>query len=203
MIAYLEGVVAQKDQNELVIDVNGVGYLLTCSMTTLANTPPAGERARVFTYMSVREDGVELFGFSSLEEKRMFQRLTSVSGIGPKTAVNILGSMPLRDLTLAIMAGDTTALARAQGIGKKTAQRIPLELKEKVDEGDLQALNNTGVSMPVHMPKTDAAAEAIEALIALGYTSSEAARAVSEAAGQSEDTQEIVMLALRGMAGRM
>ncbi|MBQ8081138.1 MAG: Holliday junction branch migration protein RuvA [Clostridia bacterium] len=203
MIAYLEGVVAQKDQNELVIDVNGVGYLLTCSMTTLANTPPAGERARVFTYMSVREDGVELFGFSSLEEKRMFQRLTSVSGIGPKTAVNILGSMPLRDLTLAIMAGDTTALARAQGIGKKTAQRIALELKEKVDEGDLQALNITGVSMPVHMPKTDAAAEAIEALIALGYTSSEAARAVSEAAGQSEDTQEIVMLALRGMAGRM
>ena len=131
MYAFLKGVIADKGQNEIVIDVGGVGYQLSCSMTTLQEIPPVGETKKVYTYLSVREDAMELFGFATKEEKSMYLRLLSVSGIGPKVALSILGSMPLRDLTLAIVTGDITALSRAPGVGKKTAQRLALELKEK------------------------------------------------------------------------
>ena len=139
MYAYLKGVVADKGANELVLDVGGVGYLLSCSMTTLQETPSIGETMKAYTYFSVREDAMELFGFATPEEKSMFLRLLSVSGVGPKLALSILGAMPLRDLTLAIVTGDAAALSRAPGVGKKTAQRIALELKEKVTESDLEA----------------------------------------------------------------
>ena len=132
MYAYLKGVVADKGQNELVLDVNGVGYLLSVSMNTLQETPPQGETMKVYTYLSVREDAMELFGFATREERSMYLKLLSVSGIGPKLALAILSAMPLRDLTLAIVTGDATALSRAPGVGKKTAQRLALELKEKV-----------------------------------------------------------------------
>ena len=142
MYAYLNGKVAEKGPNSLVIDVNGVGYLLSVSMNTLQETPPIGENMKVYTLLSVREDAMELFGFASQEEKKMFSRLLAVSGIGPKVALSILGAMPLRDLTLAIVTGDITSLSRAPGVGKKTAQRIALELKEKVDESDLKEAIN-------------------------------------------------------------
>ena len=124
MYAYLKGIVADKGQNELVLDVGGVGYLLSVSMTTLQETPPIGESMKAYTYLSVREDAMDLFGFATQEEKTMFLKLLGVSGIGPKLALAILGAMPLRDLTLAIVMGDVTALSRAPGVGKKTAQRI-------------------------------------------------------------------------------
>ena len=199
MYAYLEGKVAQKGQNELVIDVCGVGYLLLCSMTTLANTPPVGETMRAYTWLSVKEDALELFGFSSLEEKKMFLRLNSISGIGPRTALGILGSMPLRDLTLAIVTGDTVALSRAPGIGKKTAQRITLELKEKVEQSDLDMV--PGGSAANAVKATDAVTEAIEALQTLGYSASEAARAVTKVQSESDKPDELIRLALRNMAG--
>ena len=138
----------------------------------------------------------------SLEEKRMFLRLTAVSGIGPKTALQILGCMPLKDLTLAIMTGDTAALARAPGIGKKTAQRIALELKEKVTQEDLDGLQLGGAAAPSVLPPTDAVNEAVQALISLGYTSSESARAGESVRTQSDDAGELIRLALRGMVGR-
>ena len=199
MYAYLNGVVADKGQNELVLDVNGVGYLLSVSMNTLQETPPAGEKMKVYTWLSVREDAMELFGFASAEEKAMFLKLTSVSGIGPRSALAVLGSMPLRDLTLAIVMGDTAALSRAPGVGKKTAQRIALELKEKVSQSDLENAPVTGtVFTPV---QEDAAAEALAALQALGYTPAEAAKAIAQVRGQSDSPNELVRLALRGMAG--
>ena len=199
MYAYLNGLVADKAQNELVLDVNGVGYLLSVSMNTLQETPPAGEKMKVYTWLSVREDAMELFGFASAEEKAMFLKLTSVSGIGPKSALAVLGSMPLRDLTLAIVMGDTAALSRAPGVGKKTAQRIALELKEKVSQSDLE---NAPVTGAVYTPvQEDAASEALAALQALGYTPAEAAKAISSVRGQSDSPNELVRLALRGMAG--
>ena len=199
MYAYLNGLVAEKGQNSLVIDVNGVGYLLSVSMNTLQETPPTGEQMKVYTYFSVREDAMELFGFASQEEKSMFVRLLAVSGIGPKMALAILGSMPLRDLTLAIITGDITALSRAPGVGKKTAQRLVLELKEKVDQSDLDYAPAPGA--PVTPLQEDAAQEALAALQALGYTASEAARAISQVRGQSDSANELVRLALRNMAG--
>lgn len=198
MYAYLKGVVADKGANELVLDVGGVGYLLSCSMTTLQETPSIGETMKAYTYFSVREDAMELFGFATPEEKSMFLRLLSVSGVGPKLALSILGAMPLRDLTLAIVTGDAAALSRAPGVGKKTAQRIALELKEKVTESDLEAAPAVA---PLPPAQEDAAAEALAALQALGYTPAEAARAISLVRGQSDSANELVRLALRGMAG--
>jgi len=200
MIAYLDGKIALKTQNSVVLDVGGIGFELNCSMNTLTQLPPQGEKARVWTILNVREDAMELFGFLTPEEKQMFTRLTSVSGIGAKTALQVLSSMPLNDLTLAIMTGDTGALARAQGIGKKTAQRIALELKEKVSEADLGALM-PGVT-PAAAPVTDIAGEAVEGLISLGYTAQEAAKAVRAVQDQSNDPAQLIMLALRGMSGR-
>ena len=199
MYAYLNGKVAEKGPNSLVIDVNGVGYLLNVSMNTLQETPPAGESMKVYTVLSVKEDAMELFGFATQEEKRMFTRMIAISGIGPKVALSILGSMPLRDLTLAIVTGDTTALSRAPGVGKKTAQRIALELKEKVDESDFASVPaSIGNITPV---QEDAVQEALAALQSLGYTAAEAAKAVSQVRGQSDSANELVRLALRNMAG--
>ena len=142
---------------------------------------------------------MELFGFASREEKEMFNRLLTVSGIGPKVALSILGAMPLRDLTLAIVTGDVTSLSRAPGVGKKTAQRLALELRDKVEQSDLDyAPANGGPVTPV---QEDAAQEALAALQALGYTASEAARAVSQVRGQSDSANDLVRLALRNMAG--
>ena len=199
MYAFLKGVIADKGQNEVVIDVGGVGYQLSCSMTTLQEIPPVGESMKLYTYLSVREDAMELFGFATKEEKSMYLRLLSVSGIGPKVALSILGSMPLRDLTLAIVTGDITALSRAPGVGKKTAQRLALELKEKVDQSDLDAVpQGSGSFTPI---QEDAATEALAALQALGYTAVEAAKAISQVRGQSDSANELVRLALRNMAG--
>ena len=199
MYAYWKGIVADKGQNELVLDVGGVGYLLSVSMTTLQETPPIGESMKAYTYLSVREDAMDLFGFATQEEKNMFLKLLGVSGIGPKLALAILGAMPLRDLTLAIVMGDVTALSLAPGVGKKTAQRIALELKERISQNDLDAAPVTGTAFtPV---QEDAAAEALSALQALGYTPAEAARAISQVRGQSDSPNELVRLALRGMAG--
>lgn len=199
MYAYLNGVVADKGQNTLVIDVNGVGYLLSVSMNTLQETPPVGEKMKVYTHFSVREDAVDLFGFATQEEKSMFTRLLTVSGIGPKVALSILGAIPLRDLTLAIITGDITSLSRAPGVGKKTAQRLALELKEKVEQSDLDYTPASGA--PVTAVQEDAAQEALAALQSLGYTPAEAARAVSQVKGQSDSANELVRLALRNMAG--
>ncbi len=201
MYAYLDGTVAEKNQNELILDVMGVGWQLSCSMNTLQNVPPVGEHVKVYTLLLVREDAMELFGFYSREEKQMFSRLTSVSGIGPRTALGILSSMPLRDLQLAILTGDITALSRAPGVGKKTAQRIALELKERVSPEEMAASGVT-VTVDSTVPE-DGVSEAIMALQSLGYSASEAAKAVSAVKGQSAQADELIRLALRSMAGSL
>ena len=157
---------------------------------------------RCFTFLSVREDALELFGFATREEKEMFLQLTSVSGIGPKTALGVLGAMPLRDLNLAILLGDVNALSRAPGIGKKTAQRIALELKDKVSQADVSAAAaGSTAAVPAASMAADCVAEAIEALTALGYSSTEARNAVSQVRDQSDKPEELIRLALRAMAG--
>lgn len=201
MYAFIEGIVEHKSSGELVINAGGVGYLLLCSQSTLSAAPPRGEFTRIYTHLSVREDAMELFGFTSQEEKAMFLRLTSISGIGPRTALGVLAAMPLPDLTLAILTGDAATLCRAPGIGKKTAQRITLELKDKLSAEDLPA-GTQAVSLPGSSVADSAVGEAILALQSLGYTQSEAARAVSAAhqdAGDGAGADDLVRLALRGM----
>ena len=203
MYAFIEGEVCEKLNGSLVLLASGVGWQLNCSNNTLQAAPPVGEKMRCYTYLSVREDAMELFGFASREEKEMFLQLTSVSGIGPKTALGVLGAMPLRDLNLAILLGDVNALSRAPGIGKKTAQRIALELKDKVTQADVSAsaAGSAAAAPAVSALNADGVAEAIEALIALGYSSTEARNAISQIRGQSDKPEDLIRLALRAMAG--
>ena len=201
MYAFIEGKVCEKNAGELILLAGGVGYRINCSMNTLAAAPALGETMRCYTYLSVREDAMELFGFASREEKRMFLSLTGVSGVGPKMALALLGSMPLKELNLAILLGDVTALSRAPGIGKKTAQRIALELKDKVSQEDVGAAATGGSAVPAQSMVADCVTEALEALQALGYTPAEARSAVQSVRDQSDKTDELIKLALRSMAG--
>ena len=202
MYAFIEGEVCEKLNGSLVLLASGVGWQLNCSNNTLQAAPPVGEKMRCYTYLSVREDAMELFGFASREEKEMFLQLTSVSGIGPKTALGVLGAMPLRDLNLAILLGDVNALSRAPGIGKKTAQRIALELKDKISQADVSAAAAPSQgTVSAAALSSDAVTEAIEALIALGYSSTEARNAISQIKDQTDKPEELIRLALRAMAG--
>ena len=200
MYAFIEGKVCEKSGSELVILAGGVGYRLLCSMTTMQKLPPVGENFRCYTELSVREDAMELFGFATREEREMYRRLIAVSGVGPKMALALLGSMPLRDLNVAILMEDITALSRAPGVGKKTAQRIALELKDKVSQAD--------VSQPAFVAGTapepaagDNVSEALLALEALGYSAAEARGALSRLPDRSGSADELIRQALRGMAG--
>lgn len=199
MYAYINGIVAEKGHNELVIEAGGVGYSLFCSLNTLQNAMPVGEVMRVYTYLNVTQDGVTLFGFGTKEERNMFQRLTTVSGIGPKTAIGILGSMSMRDLTLAIVMGDTAALSRAPGIGKKTAQRIALELKEQINSSEIEGLSVAAVAGTATFQNNDPVAEAMLALQSLGYNQGEAMQALAKVKDKSNQADELVRLALREM----
>ena len=200
MYAFIEGQVCEKANSTLVLLAAGVGWQLNCSNNTLQAAPALGEKMRCYTVLNVRDDAMELYGFASKEEKRMFLQLTSVSGVGSKTALGLLGAMPLRDLNLAILLGDVNALSRAPGIGKKTAQRIALELKEKVTQADISVQADSGAPAAMEAP-ADHVVEAIEALTALGYSSVEARNAVSRVRDQSDKAEELIRLALRAMAG--
>ncbi len=196
MIDFIEGTVESKAPGELVLSAGGVGFLLVCSNATLAEAPAKGEKWRCHTVLNVREDAMELFGFATRQERAMFKRLCQVTGVGAKTALGVLSALPLRDLSVAIVTGDVAALSRAPGIGKKTAQRIVLELKDKVEQQDLSAASAAGAAAPAAMVG-DAQREAQAALQALGYTSAEAARAVNLVRDQADTVDQLIMLALR------
>lgn len=198
MYAHIDGIVAEKDRDSIVLDAGGVGYLLYVSGATLSMAPAVGERMKLYCVLNVREDAMEMYGFYSREEKRMYERMRSVSGVGSRTALAILSAMSVRDLSIALVSGDANALTRAPGIGKKTAQRLVLELKDKVDEDQL-----TGQAAAIS-PKTSAGgpeAEAIAALVSLGYSSVEAAKAVSLVAEQTDQADKMIFLALKGLGG--
>lgn len=199
MIAHIEGILSDKDAESVVIDAGGVGFELSVSANTLSACPRMGEKVKLYAYLAVREDAMELFGFASKEEKKMFLRLIGVSGIGPKTALGVLSALSVHDISVALVTGDANTLAKAPGIGKKTAQRLVLELKDKVDNDELTGTASSGASF---VPAAQSAeAEAIEALMALGYPSSEAAKAVSAVAGQSDKSNDLIFLALRKLGG--
>ena len=200
MIDFIEGTVESKAPGELVISAGGVGFLLLCSNATLAEAPAKGEKWRCYSVLNVREDAMELFGFASRQERAMFKKLCQVTGVGAKTALGVLSALPVRELSVAIVTGDIAALSRAPGIGKKTAQRIALELKDKVTQADIN--QPTGkAAMPTSGAAADNFAEAIEALTALGYYAIEARDALSHVEDKDAPADELIRLALRAMAG--
>lgn len=200
MYAFIEGQVCEKAAGVLVLLAGGVGYQLNCSVATLQAAPPIGETMRCYTYLAVRENAIDLFGFASREERSLFLSLTGVTGVGARTALALLGSMPLRELNLAILLGDVNALSRAPGVGKKTAQRIAMELKDKISQADVNAPDKASDAAPVAVA-SDSMADALEALIALGYSGTEARDALMKVKGQSDQTDELIRLALRALAG--
>ena len=199
MIAFIEGKVAEKNPGELIINAGGVGFSLMCSNATLAAAPEKDKVWRCHTVMNVREDAMELFGFATKQEREMFRRLCTVTGVGTKTALGILSALPLRDLSIAIVTGDVTALSRAPGIGKKTAQRIVLELKDKVEQQDV-ALPKGEAAAPVSAPAGGIHREAQAALQALGYTSAEAARAINLVRDQADTVDQLILMAIRQLS---
>lgn len=203
MYAFIEGSVQEKGANSItILTASGVAYEIYCTQNTLANAPSKGENMRVYTYLSVREDAMDLMGFSCKEEKEMFLLLISVSGIGSKTAIGILGAISFKDLSLAIATEDITALSRAPGVGKKTAQRIALELKDKLGSISFAQSMDDMTDIVHSSQKSSAGNEAILALQGLGYTQQEAYSAVKAAVKQLDaeaQADDIVRLALRGM----
>ena len=204
MIAVIQGTVLEKNEGEAILmTAGGVGYRLQCSMQMLSSLPAKGSQCLVYTHMSVREDAMELFGFHGKDERDMFRRLISVSGIGPKSALQILSSMPHSDLRLAILTGDTVALSRAPGIGKKTAQRLSLELKDKLTQDALSSgLTPDAISfVSTDDPSpADPLNEAMQALKALGYSPQEAASALKAVKDKATTSDELIKQALRQMA---
>ena len=197
MISHIEGRVAEKRAGELVIDVNGVGFLLLCPASTVAAAPAAGETFRCYTHFSVYDGGMDLYGFASKEDREMFRRLCSVSGVGSRTALGVLSTLSLRDLSLAILTGDAASIARAPNVGKKTAQRIILELKDKVDQQDV----DMGGAPAAAALNPDAAQEAVQALLALGYSGTEAQRAVNAVRDKADTADMLILLSLKGLGG--
>lgn len=199
MIARLSGTLLEKRSDSALLDVQGVGYLVHLSIQSLGQLPAEGARAQVRCYTHVREDALQLFGFATAEEEELFHLLISVSGVGPKLAVNILSGMPARELATAIRDGELARLTKISGVGKKTAERLVMELKDRIRQSGLTAVHS---SQP---PRAAGADEALlSALVNLGYrpaTAERTADAVRRALGASAPLEERLREALRLMAG--
>ena len=202
MFYYINGTLAYRDAATCVIDCGGVGYSLTVSLLTSEVLASKLEKnVKLYTHLAVREDGIELFGFISPEEKSCFNLLTSVSGVGPKAAINILSVMSPDKLALAICTEDTKAIAMAQNVGAKTAARIVLELKDKISKDNMTA-SQSQVSAPSTVGKTPvsgAFSEAAEALSVLGYDRSNILKALS-GIDPTLDSGSMIKMALKKLA---
>ena len=194
MIAHIKGTVECIEESFVIIETHGVGYRIQVSSNTAAALK-TGEEAKVFTYTNLREDGIFLYGFLSMDELNMFNLLISVTGVGPKVALGVLGAMKPKEITLAILSEDAGAFVKAPGIGKKTAQMIIFKLRDKIKTDTVsESVAGEQVSLA---EAGDAKRDAIDALIALGYGKSEALRAVLEAALPEMKTEQIIKSALR------
>ena len=197
MFYYLKGTVGHLAPNLAVIDCGGVGYACRTTSYTLS-TLQTGESAKLYTYLNVREDAMELYGFASENERNCFQMLIGVSGVGPKAALSILSATTPEGLATSIITGNEKALMVAQGIGKKIAQRIILELKDKLAKGQLPAEESYGGTGVTVIPQ-DKTSEASAALAVLGYNPAEIAAALKGLDLEKLTLEEIVRQALRKM----
>lgn len=193
MIYSLKGKITRVDDNIIVVDVNGVGYEVCCSFNSIDELTRKQDTT-VYTYMAVREDAVNLFGFASMEEKRMFMHLISVTGIGPKMAISILSGMSTQGLASAVVNQNVSVLTKIKGLGKKTAERIVLELKEKVDavvkqgSSPMDGFENT--SQEINL--TNEMNDAVAVLVELGIKKEEAIKLVKAKAEPSDKADVII-----------
>jgi len=206
MIAYIKGTLAYTEPEEslVVVEARGIGYQILMSGKDLELLPGIGEELRIYTYLQVREDGLSLFGFFTREERKLFKQIIGVSGIGPKGALGILGTLSADDLRFAVLAGDAKAISKAPGIGLKTAQKLILELKDKLkleDAFEASLVGNAKENRSGVSELTDAKNEAAEALTALGYSVTDAWKAVRQAELTEDMTvEDILKAALKHMS---
>ena len=200
MIYSLNGILLEKDIGRAVVECAGVGYEVSITASCLSGLPDLQKPVRLFTFMNVKEDSVELFGFSDIKERDCFRMLLEVNGVGPKVALSVLSELSPGDLAACIVTGDHARITKANGVGPKVAQRIVLELKDKIskEHGDLLAGKNTA---PVEMGQGAKSAEVIGALMVLGYTQHEAKRAVAGVDIAAMNVEDAVKAALGKLMG--
>lgn len=189
MISYIKGELAGVTEEKAIIEAGGIGYGIYMPGKDLAQLPGIGEQLKVHTYLNVREDAMQLFGFLTGDELEVFRLLITVNGIGPKGGLGILSALSADELRFAVMAGDVKAITAAPGIGKKTAERLILDLKDKLKMEDILERQPEEADLRSGTVGNDEQTEAVEALVSLGYGSAESLRAVREAVKENQETE--------------
>ena len=197
MIGRLTGIVTEKQAPDLLVDVQGVGYEVLVSLNTFFGIPAAGEVVTLHTHFVVREDAQQLYGFITLSERKLFRHLIKVNGVGPKMALAILSGMSADDFALCVHNNDVPTLVKLPGVGKKTAERLLIEMRDKIGDIDTAAAS---ASLAAREMQPDIASEAKSALIALGYKPADAAKIINRVADEHvRDAGELIRLALKSM----
>lgn len=178
MISYIKGELAAVGEEQVVVEVQGIGYGIFMPGQAMTMLPPIGSEVKIHTYLNVREDAMQLFGFLTKDDLKVFRLLIGVNGIGPKGGLNILSKMTPDDLRFAVLAGDVKAISVAPGIGKKTAEKLIIELKDKLNIDDVLTKEEEVMSVP--SGRADMQSEAVQALVALGYGSAESLKAIKK-----------------------
>lgn len=195
----ISGKVIYCGEGRLVVECGGVGYDLAVSTSTLVKLGNIGQQVMVYTYLQVQEDALRLFGFYSREEKAMFENLLTVSGVGPKLAIQILSGQELGQLVASIVNADVKAIASSKGVGKKTAERIVLELQGKLNaDGALESILGANAT-PVATSGDEITRDAVEALMSFGISRSQAEQAVAKVRGNADDLESVIALAFRSL----
>lgn len=204
MLAFLEGEIVAIEENSVILETNHIGYHIFMPSSCFDGMLREGESVRIHTYLQVKEDGLQLYGFLNREDLRLFKLLIGVNGIGPKAALGILSALTADELRFAVLSDDAAAIAKAPGVGKKTAQKLILELKDKLNLEDAfeQKLSHVQDSAQNWLGESqvDVKAEAIQALVALGYSNAEAIRSVNAVPGGKDmDVEELLKASLKNM----
>lgn len=202
MISYIRGELCDIEEQKAIVDVNGVGYGIYMPQQALSLLPPMGQQIKIHTYLNIREDAMQLFGFLTKEDLNVFRLLIGVNGIGPKAGLNILSCLSPDELRFAVLSGDAKAISATPGIGKKTAEKLILELKDKLNIEDMLEHAAHGGDSEDLASGTDTAsntmqAEAVQALTALGYGSAESLRAVKKSSPECSSVEDILKEALK------
>lgn len=202
MIGYIKGILEEVEEQSVIVDNHGIGYRIFVPSNAFSGAVRTGEEVKLFTYLHVKEDAMQLYGFLTRDDLQIFKLLLGVSGIGPKAGLGILSGLTADELRFAVLADDAATIAKAPGVGKKTAQKLILELKDKLnlEEAFEKKLANTEAKVEVAAGNEEASKEAVQALVALGYPSAEALRAVKRVENAaSMETEEILKAALKKM----
>lgn len=201
MISYIRGELVAVEKEKVIIDVGGVGYGIFVPESAMGLLPQMGNEVKLYTYLNVREDAMQLFGFLTRDDLEIFKLLMGVSGIGPKGGLSILSKLTADDLRFAIMSGDSKAISAAPGIGKKTAEKVIIELKDKLDIEQILNPSDSETKSAIKMDSSanEVQSEAVQALLALGYGSTESLKAVNKVNSENMTVEEVLKQALKNL----